>query len=138
MEVHDAFARFKCFTSPVTSASNISKPPPASICIPDAIDVGAAIGFRFAYTEPPAHANDESRITVPPIKLIFELPAAWPNPSLTNNPTPTSPMKIPSNTFPFGLRWLRPQLKTTIHKGSVAIKSAANPEATYFSAQVTP
>src|SRR6185369_3941834 len=138
MEVQDVVARFKRPASPITKASNSSNAPPASICIPEVIDVGASIGFRFAYTEPVAHANDASNTTPAPMKLIFELPAPWPRPSLTSNVTPASPMNIPTNTFAFGRFFVSTQLRTTTHKGSVATHNAAKLEVTYLSAHVTP
>src|SRR5688572_15091261 len=76
--------------------------------------------------------------TPAPARFIHEPASTLLKVSLTNNATPANPMNTPSNTFAFGRLRLSPQFNITTHKGSLATSNAANPDAMYFSAQLTP
>src|SRR6185503_13762087 len=92
---------------------------------------------RSAYSEPAAHATDASKTDAAPAQLNADIPSG--DQGANNTAVPKKPRMSPAATIqegrlPPGLS----QSRSTINRGSVAIKSAVIPDDNDCSAHTTP
>src|ERR1700693_1552307 len=122
---------------PETIAAIHSAAAPAKLCIATTNNGDAGITRCFEYNDPHAHTNDATTSTPVPTKSIRRDPPRFAGP--TSKAIPTKPSSKLTNTrgtgrVPRGLS----QSRITSQSDIVATSSAAIPEGTFCSAQLSP
>src|SRR5882724_9588026 len=136
-DLMDTAAKWNPWNSPVSTAAIKSTTPPARLCIA-AFNMGAAgLSRCFEYSEPQAHASEATIRTPAPRRSTRSEPPRCAGP--TSSTSPPNPSRSPNVTLATGrIPPGRSQSKITSHNDTVATKSAAIPEGTVCSAQLTP
>src|SRR5882724_10910528 len=136
-DLMDTAAKWNPWNSPVSAAAINSTTPPAKLCIP-AFNMGAAgLSRCFEYSEPQAHASEAIISTAAPRGSTRSEPPRCAGP--TSSARPANPISSPVVTLATGrIPPGRSQSKITSHSDTVATSSAAIPDGTVCSAQLTP